>query len=124
MEHTLEVYWDGEVIFYSDAKWLHPLFELESFLIQQNFDPASLIVKDKIVGRAAALIEVYLGFKSVRAGMMSELAKEVLDHFQIDYAYEKLVDRIQCRTENLLKNEYDPKKGYELIKVLASQKHQ
>ena len=124
MEHTLEVYLDGEVIFYSDGKWLHPLFELENFLMQQNYDPASLIIKDKIVGRAAALIEVYLGFKSVRAGMMSELAKEVLDHFQIDYAYEKLVDRIQCRTENLLENEYDPKKGYEWIKGLASQKNQ
>jgi hypothetical protein len=123
MKHTLEVYSDDELIFHSDGKWLHPLFELENFLIHQNFDPASLIVKDKIVGRAAALLQLHLGIKSVRAGLMSKLAKEVFDHFQINYEYEKLVERIQCRTEELLKSEYDPQKAYEMIKGLASQKN-
>ena len=124
MEHTLEVYFDGELIFYSDGKWLHPLFELENFLMQQKFNPASLILKDKIVGRAAALLQLYLGVKSVRAGMMSQLAKELFDHFQIDYEYENLVDRIQCRTEELLKDEYDPNKAYEIILGLLNQKNQ
>ncbi len=55
--------------------------------------------------------------------MMSKLAKELFDHFQVDYEYENLVDRIQCRTEELLKNEYNPKKAYEIIKGLASQKN-
>jgi hypothetical protein len=119
MEHNLEVISDNEVIFRSNGKWLHPLFELESFLAQHHYDPASLILKDKIVGRAAALFQLYLGVKSVHAGMMSELAKELFDYFQISYQYKKLVERIQCRTEDLLKNEYDPKKGYEMIKKLA-----
>lgn len=119
MEHTLEVYLDGKLIFHSDGKWLHPLFELENFLRQQNYDPESLILKDKIVGRAAALLQIYLGIKSVHAGLMSNLAKEVFDHFQINYEYENLVERIQCRTEELLKNEYDPQKAFEMIMKLV-----
>lgn len=123
MEHTLEVFFKDELIFHSDGKWLHPLFELEGFIKQYNYDPASLILKDKIVGRAAALLQLYLGVKSVHAGMMSKLAKELFHHFQIEYDYEKLVDRIQCRTEELLKNEYDPQKAYETIKGLVSKKN-
>jgi hypothetical protein len=118
MKHTLEVYSGDELIFFSDGKWLHPLFELEIFLMQQNYDPASLILADKIVGRAAALLQLNLGIKSIRAGLMSKLAKEVFDHFQIKYEYEKLVERIQCRTEELLKNEFDPNSAYLLIKKL------
>jgi hypothetical protein len=118
MKHTLEVYSGDELIFFSDGKWLHPLFELEIFLMQQNYDPASLILEDKIVGRAAALLQLHLGIKSVRAILMSKLAKDVFDHFQIKYEYEKLVERIQCRTEELLKNEFDPNKAYLLVKKL------
>ena len=120
MEHTLEVFFEEELIFHSDGKWLHPLFELENFLKRKNYDPGSLIVKDKIVGRAAALVQLYLGVKSVSAVMMSKLAKELFDHFQIDYHYENLVDRIQCRTEELLQDEYDPSKAYEMIKNLGN----
>ena len=119
MEHTLEVFLEDQLIFYSDGKWLHPLFELEKFLKLKNYDPGFLILKDKIVGRAAALLQLYLGIKSVRAGMMSELAKELFDHFKIHYEYEKLVDRIQCRTEELLKDEYDPQKAYQMIRSLS-----
>jgi zinc transport system ATP-binding protein len=119
MDYTLEAFLDGELIFHSSGKWLHPLFELENFLKQQNYDPASLIVKDKIVGRAAALVQVYLGVKTVQAGMMSKLGKEIFNHFQINYKYENMVDRIQCRTEEILKGEFDPEKAYLVIKAIA-----
>jgi len=121
MQHTLEVFSDDKLIFWSDGKWLHPLFELEEFLRQQNCDPSSLIIKDKIVGKAAALIHIYLGFKTVKAGLISELGKEIFDHFQIYYKYEKLVDRIQCRTEKMLKDEFDPEKAYQILKALGSE---
>lgn len=120
MLHTLEVFFDGELIFHSDRKWLHPLFELEEFLRQQNHDPTSLIIKDKIVGRAAALIQVYLGFKTVKAGMMSQMAKEIFDYYQINYEFQKLVERIQCRTEQMLADEYDPEQAHKLIKELSN----
>jgi len=120
MNHTLEVFFEDDLIFHSDGKWLHPLFELEKFLKQKKYNPGFLIVKDKIVGRAAALVQLHLGIKSVKAGIMSELAKELFDYLQISYEYEKLVDRIQCRTEELLQHEYDPGKAYEMIRNLGN----
>jgi hypothetical protein len=119
MKPTLEVFNDNKLIFYSDAKWLHPLFELEKFLSTNNYEPANLIVKDKIVGRAAALLQVYLGIRTIKAGIMSEIGREVLEKFEVKYEYEKLVDQIQCRTEEMLKDEYDPEKAYKTLKELA-----
>ncbi|UCE04606.1 MAG: DUF1893 domain-containing protein [bacterium] len=119
MEHTLEVFSNGRLIFHSDRKWLHPLFELKDFLRQKNYDPTSLIVKDKIIGRAAALLQVYLGIRTVKTELMSDLGRDVLEKFEVEYEYEKLVERIQCRTEEMLKDEYDPEKAYMKIKKLA-----
>lgn len=121
MEHSLEVFFDDELIFFSDGKWLNPLFEFEQFLRQQNYPIGSLIIKDKIVGKAAALLQVKLGIKKVLAIMMSELGKQVFDHFHIEYEYQNLVPRIQCRTEELLKNELDPEIAYFILSNLAGQ---
>lgn len=118
MKHSLEIFLNDELIFYSDGKWLHPLFEFEEFLQQLNCDSHSLIIKDKIVGRAAALLQVYFGITTVKAGMMSQLGKEIFDYYQVNYEFEKLVDRIQCRTEEMLKDEFDPEKAYQAIKDL------
>ena len=120
MKHSLEVFFNDELIFCSDGKWLHPLFELENFLRQQNYPASRLIIKDKIIGRAAALFHVKLGLKIIKAGMMSELGKEIFDHFQIEYEYENLVTRIECRTEEILKNEFDPEHAYFIITELAN----
>jgi len=56
----------------------------------------------------------------VKAAMMSELGKEIFDRFQVDYEYEKLVPRIACRTEEILKNELDPEHAYFIITELAN----
>ncbi|MDZ7332309.1 MAG: DUF1893 domain-containing protein [candidate division KSB1 bacterium] len=123
MQHTLEAYLDGEIVFYSDGKWLYPLFELEEFIDQHQIDPSRLLVVDKIVGRAAALIQLHFGIRTVRATLMSRLALELFHHFHVNYQFEQLVDRIQCRTEELLKNEYDPDRAYQLIYQLAYKKN-
>lgn len=123
MQHTLEAYLDGEIVFHSDAKWLYPLFELEKFIDQHQIDASRLLVVDKIVGRAAALIQLHFGIRTVHAKLMSRLALELFDHFQVDYQFEQLVDRIQCRTEELLKNEFDPDRAYQLIHQLAYKKN-
>lgn len=120
LKHTLEVYLAEKLIFHSDGKWLHPLLELEKFLSNSNYDRTKLVVKDKIIGRAAALILIYLGIQNVKAGIMSKLGKDALEKYVISYEYKNLVDRIQCRTEELLQNEDDPQKAYKIIKELSS----
>ncbi len=116
MNHTLELFQDDKLIFYSDSHWLHPLMELELFLQQNHLQVAHLLVKDKIVGRAAALILIDLGFRTIQAQIMSKLAREVLDRYQINYRYERLIERIACQTEEWLKNVWDPSKAHHLIK--------
>ncbi len=115
MTHSLEVYYQKQLIFYSDKDWLHPLFDFEKFLKNVSFTHDSLMVKDKIIGRAAALLLQYLGIKHVHAETLSQLGKKILDFFSFDYTYEKLVSEIGCKTEKLLENEWDASKAYKLI---------
>jgi len=119
MEHTLEVYLTEKLIFHSDGKWLHPLLELDKFLSNKDYDRSLLLVKDKIVGRAAAMVLIHLRIQNVKAGIMSKPGIDVFKKHQVNYEYEKIVDRIQCRTEEMLKNEIDPNSAYELINKLA-----
>ncbi len=116
MKHNFEVYLEDRLIFYSDGKWLYPLVELEEYLNENAVDPERLLVKDKIVGRAAALILCYLKIKNIHAQTLSQLAKEVLEHYKIDFTYERLIDAINCTTERLLSDEMDPQKGYRLVR--------
>ncbi len=117
--HALEVHLGGTELFHSDGKWLHPLLDLERFLEAHDYDPAALTLRDKIIGRAAALLIVRLGIRHVHAGMLSELGAEVLRHFGVAFDYENLVPRIACETEVLLKNELDPEKAHALIHARA-----
>ena len=119
MEHTLEAFLGEELIFHSDGKWLHPLFELEDFLTATDHEPADLTVRDKIVGRAAALLLIRLGIRDVRAGIMSKLGREALEKYDVKYEYDTLVDRIDCRTEEILVNEFDPEEAYAILRQRA-----
>ena len=79
METSLELYLGNELLFSSRGRWLHPLFELEEFLKGNNYDPRSLLLKDKIICKAAALLIVRLGIVQVRAGILSKSGKEALE---------------------------------------------
>jgi len=118
-ENTLEVYTDGNLIFSSTGKWLHPLFELEDFLASGAYEHARLLVKDKIVGKAGALLLVRLGVLRVKAGILSELGRSVFDRHAVRYEYGKLVPRILCQTEHLLERIDDLENAYALIAARA-----
>lgn len=119
MKHTLEVYVGERLIFHSDGRWLHPLFDLERFLREAYIDPATLLVRDKIVGRAAALLLIYLCAGTVEAGILSRLGQEILERYEVPYRYDTLVDRIDCRTEQILHDETDPHRAVRLLRRLA-----
>jgi zinc transport system ATP-binding protein len=118
-ETTLTVFRNGTPIFTSYGKWLYPLFELEAYLADHTFQPENLILQDKIIGKAAALLIHRLGFRTVKAGILSRLGEVVLQRHGIAYSYEKLVDRIHCQTEELLATVEDPEAAYQLVKVRA-----
>jgi hypothetical protein len=116
---TLTVLHEGTPIFTSHGKWLHPLFALEDYLADHAFQPAHLILQDKIIGKAAALLLHRLGFCTVQAGVLSRLGEAVLQRYEIAYSYEQLVDRIHCQTEELLATVEEPEEAYQLVKVRA-----
>jgi hypothetical protein len=118
-EPTLTVLHEGTPIFTSCGKWLHPLFELEAYLANHPIEPAQLLLQDKIIGKAAALLIHRLGFRTVKAGLLSRLGEAVLQRHGIAYTYGQLVERIHCQTEELLAPVEDPEEAYQLVKVRA-----
>ena len=118
-EPTLTVFRNGTPIFTSSSKWLHPLFELEAYLADHAVQPENLILQDKIIGKAAALLIHRLRFRIVHAGILSRLGEAVLQRHGIAYTSEQLVERIHCQTEELLATVEDPEEAYQLVKARA-----
>jgi len=112
---TLLAYQNDQLIFSSEKNWLYPLIDLSAFLKRQKITDAKLMVEDKVVGRASALILVYLGARRVKAEVLSKLGEEILVKFNVRFEYDNLVDEISCATETLLKEESDPAVAFQLI---------
>lgn len=119
MVHSLEVYADGELVFWSDGRWLHPLLDLERYLAAHGRPPGELVASDKVVGRAAAMIMVHVGIDRIHAGMLSRLAQGFLEARGVPVTHDELVPRILCRTEELLADLDDPAEAYRIIRQRA-----
>src|SRR6202008_3431614 len=78
--------------FEAEFKRLHPLFELEMYLAAQPIQPENLILQDKIIGKPAALLIHRLGFRTVKAGLLSRRGEAVSQRHGIAYTSEQLVD--------------------------------
>ncbi len=116
---TLEVYAGERLVFSSEGRWLHPIFELERFMEREQIPAARLHAHDKVVGRAAALLFVHLGVGHVHGRLLSYGAREVFEHHTFAHSWEALVERIACRTETLLAEEFDPEAAYALLRARA-----
>jgi Domain of unknown function (DUF1893) len=116
---TLTVFHNGTPIFTSNGNWLHPLLELEEYLADHAFQPKNLLLQDKIIGKAAALLILRMGFHTVKAGILSRLGEAVFQRHGMAYTYEQLVERIHCQTEELLATVEDPEAAYQLVKARA-----
>src|SRR5919197_786744 len=90
-----------------------------SVLANRAIEPAQLLLQDKIIGKAAALLIYRLGFRTVQAGILSRLGEAVLQRHGMAYTYEQLVERIHCQTEELLATVEDPEGAYRLVKIRA-----
>ena len=113
---NFEVYQDDECIFQSNSHWLHPIFEFEDYIQKRDVIRHLLYVRDKIIGRAAALLLVRLDIKKIHAHLLSHSGRDVLEYYKIDYSRDMLVYTIGCQTEDLLADEYDPEIAYTKIK--------
>jgi len=103
---SLEVLNKGIPVFKSGGKWLYPLFELESFLETERegrkLDRKELLLHDKIAGRAAAALICRMGLVRCHIDLVSRPALETFEANGVICTYDGVVDRIQCRTEEII----------------------
>lgn len=114
-KQSLQLILDGKLVFESSGKWLYPLFELEDFLQVTPIDISKADLRDKIIGKAAAFLITRLGPGKVYGGVMSQRAMPVFDAAGISYAYDHAVERILCKTEDILANIDDIETAYSLL---------
>ncbi|HWS00202.1 MAG TPA: DUF1893 domain-containing protein [Prolixibacteraceae bacterium] len=119
MEHSLILFHDNRQVFTSDEHWLYPLFELEQFLKASPIPADQLFLKDKIAGKAAASLIVRLGIRNCFIELLSERAIPVFEHYGVKYAYDQLVDHIQCRTEDLITDKMSMEDTYLFLRKRA-----
>lgn len=115
---SLELFYGSgsEAVFSSAASWLHPLFELERFFADSGVNPRECLLRDKLVGKAAALLIVRLGLVRVHTGILSRPGEAVFLAHRVQYRAEEQVERILCRTEEFLADVEDPMEAYRLIR--------
>lgn len=61
-----------------------------------------MFLKDKVAGKAAACLIAYLGIRNCHIELLSKRAIPVFEQNNIRFSYDRLVDRIQCSTEDLI----------------------
>lgn len=123
---TLRAFYKGKVLFQSDKKWLHPLFELEAFLLSRSspgsgIAPEDLLLVDKIIGKAAALLIVRMGIKRVHTVIISTHGEAVLCKYNVAFSYGQRIERVKCLSESFLAEEEDLETAY---KWLAERRQQ
>jgi hypothetical protein len=112
---NFEIRQNNRVVFTSELKWLIPWFEFEDYLKLHPVDTSTCEVYDKIVGKAAALLMIRCKIGSVHAGVMSELAQGALEQSSVPYTFDTMVSRIDCQTEEILKDINDSDEAYQIL---------
>jgi len=120
---TLHVYKGGKLLFTSNKDRLIPLIEYIDGLAPSH---QPVVIFDKIIGNAAALLCVKATCQQVYSPLGSQLAIRTLDKFGIKYYFSEIVPYIQkpdgegmCPMESLSMNK-EPEEFYKLVKNLIN----
>ncbi len=89
-DYTCTLIRDDKIVASSKAIGIKPILDV----INSGIDASGCIAIDKIVGKAAALLYIYMGVSKVYAEVMSKAAEEILKAEGIVYEYETLVEKI------------------------------
>ena len=114
---TLKLLRGEEVLFTSERRWLHPLFELETYFKETGVEPAGTLLVDRVTGRAAAMLMARLGLPRLRTGVLSRLAIPILEAHGIACLAREIVERIPCATESELETVEDLEAAYGLLRT-------
>ena len=121
---TLQVYEGSNLIFASEKDRLLPLLE---YIDTCGSDHQQVVIFDKIMGNAAALLAVKAGCQEVYSPLGSQLAITTLDKHRIRYHLTEIVPYIlrsdgedMCPMEKLSIDK-DPEEFYQAIRNIISQ---
>ena len=89
---TLRVYKDEELIFSSKKNMLAPLVEYIGSVSDGHKD---VVILDKMVGNAAALLAVVAGGREVMIPMGSEIAFKTLERYGIKYSLVTIIPQVK-----------------------------
>ncbi len=116
---TLRVYEDDQLTFSSNKDRLLALLEYIGWFVPR-YQP--VVIFDKIMGNAAALLSVKAGCREVYSPLGSQLAVKTFDKYDIKYHITEIIPYIQkpdrqnmCPMEKLSINK-EPEEFYEVIK--------
>lgn len=88
---ALRVYENGELIFSSIMDGLRPLLEYSERLARSH---RQVVVFDKVMGNAAALLAIRAGCREVFSPLGSRVGLKTLDQYDIKHHITELVDYI------------------------------
>ena len=117
----LKIFSSDTQIFYSESKWLHPIFEFEDFLKTYDGPRTNLSAWDSAIGKAAAVLLVRLGVEQIHGEIVSNLAVKYIAQTlgEGKLTWDTLVDRLMCQTESQLENLTDSDEMYYLLRQRA-----
>jgi len=122
---NLLVFRGGEVIFSSGSRGVAPLVEAVDAFGREGL--MGVVTADRIVGRAAALLNVYMGAVEVHALLISAGAEEVLGEHGVGFEFREETDAIKmrdgvvfCPFERLVQGVSDPEEAYLMIRAKLS----
>jgi len=118
---NLMVFRNGGVIFSSTGRGISPLIEVIDAFGREGL--RGVVTADRIVGKAAALLNVYLGAVEVYAMVMSDGAKALLADCGVGFSFWEGTDVVKskdgvvyCVFERLVWDVSDPEDAYRLIR--------
>lgn len=88
---ALRVYEDGELAFSSDKEGLRPLLEYADRVADAARE---VLIFDKVMGNAAALLAVRVGCREVYSPLGSQIGITTLDQYGIKHHIKKIVAHI------------------------------
>ena len=91
-DDTLRVYEGNKLVFSSSKDRLLPLLE---YLERFASDHEQVMIFDKIIGNAAALLSIKAKCREVFSPLGSQLAVETLEKYEIKYHFSQIIPCIQ-----------------------------
>jgi hypothetical protein len=121
-ENNLMIFRGDELVFSSSGRGIAPLIEAIDTVGRENL--SGVVTADRVVGKAAALLNLYMGASEVHAGVISGGAKVLLSEHGVQYQFLEDTDVVKakdgvvfCPFEKLVWDVSDPEEAHTLIRA-------